>query len=222
MAQVYDQMLDQIQDETGSLPDELPRRVPPEVAAANPDVQAIIAPRLTMLVEIANSFLLTILDSIETVPYGIRWICKQIVGCAPRISADSAQRSLTRVRLASAGLTDAAAQIPRGHRLRHLLPHRRLLLPPLRQPGDRHATRLHALRRVAAVGDAPQADAHAAGQDAAEPGEQAELRQGAVHGLAQPVRRVEQAAHQRVPQPALRGRRLLRDARGAPGVLRPI
>lgn len=73
-------MLDQIQDETGSLPDELPRRVPPEVAAANPDVQAIIAPRLTMLVEIANSFLLTILDSIETVPYGIRWICKQIVG----------------------------------------------------------------------------------------------------------------------------------------------
>ena len=209
MAQVYDQMLDQIQDETGSLPDELPRRVPPEVAAANPDVQAIIAPRLTMLVEIANSFLLTILDSIETVPYGIRWICKQI-------------RSLTRVRLASAGLTDAAAQIPRGHRLRHLLPHRRLLLPPLRQPGDRHATRLHALRRVAAVGDAPQADAHAAGQDAAEPGEQAELRQGAVHGLAQPVRRVEQAAHQRVPQPALRGRRLLRDARGAPGVLRPI
>ena len=71
-------MLDQIQDETGSLPDELPRRVPPEVAAANPDVQAIIAPRLTMLVEIANSFLLTILDSIETVPYGIRWICKQI------------------------------------------------------------------------------------------------------------------------------------------------
>ena len=202
-------MLDQIQDETGSLPDELPRRVPPEVAAANPDVQAIIAPRLTMLVEIANSFLLTILDSIETVPYGIRWICKQI-------------RSLTRVRLASAGLTDAAAQIPRGHRLRHLLPNRRLLLPPLRQPGDRHATRLHALRRVAAVGDAPQADAHAAGQDAAEPGEQAELRQGAVHGLAQPVRRVEQAAHQRVPQPALRGRRLLRDARGAPGVLRPI
>ena len=81
---VYEQMINQIEEETGSLPENLPRGVPPEAAAANPDVQAIIAPRLTMLMEIANSFLLTIIDSLETVPYGIRWICKQI-------------RSLTRV-----------------------------------------------------------------------------------------------------------------------------
>ncbi|KAI0766755.1 Rho GTPase activation protein [Irpex lacteus] len=52
--------------------------VPPEIAAANSDVQAIIAPRLTMLMEIANSFLVTIIESMESVPYGIRWICKQI------------------------------------------------------------------------------------------------------------------------------------------------
>lgn len=75
---VYEQMITQIEDETGSLPEELPRSVPPEVAAANADVQNIIAPRLTMLMEIAKSFLLTIMDSIESVPYGIRWICKQI------------------------------------------------------------------------------------------------------------------------------------------------
>ncbi|THH22134.1 hypothetical protein EUX98_g8242 [Antrodiella citrinella] len=75
---VYEQMIIQIEEETGSLPPNLPRGVPPEVAAANPDVQAIIAPRLTMLMEIANSFLLTIIDSKESVPYGIRWICKQI------------------------------------------------------------------------------------------------------------------------------------------------
>ena len=81
---VYEQMIQQIEEETGSLPPNLPRGVPPEVAAANQDVQAIIAPRLTMLMEIANSFLLTIIDSLESVPYGIRWICKQI-------------RSLTRV-----------------------------------------------------------------------------------------------------------------------------
>jgi Ras GTPase-activating-like protein IQGAP2/3 len=37
-----------------------------------------------MLMEIANSFLVTIIDSMDSVPYGIRWICKQI-------------RSLTRV-----------------------------------------------------------------------------------------------------------------------------
>lgn len=77
-------MIQQIEDETGDVPPSLPRGVPPEVAAANSDVQAIIVPRLTMLMEIANSFLSTIIDSMESVPYGIRWICKQI-------------RSLTRV-----------------------------------------------------------------------------------------------------------------------------
>lgn len=71
-------MIQQIEDETGQLPPHLPKSVPPEVAQANPDVQAIITPRLTMLMEIANSFLLTIIDSLESVPYGIRWICKQI------------------------------------------------------------------------------------------------------------------------------------------------
>ncbi|KAK4055059.1 RasGAP protein [Microbotryomycetes sp. JL221] len=75
---VYEQMLNSIQDETGELPEDLPRSVSVEEAAANPDVQNIIAPRLTMLMEIANSFLLTIMDSIDQVPYGIRWICKQI------------------------------------------------------------------------------------------------------------------------------------------------
>lgn len=79
-------MINQIEEETGSLPPNLPRGVAPEIAAENDDVQAIIAPRLTMLMEIANSFLLTIIESMESVPYGIRWICKQI-------------RSLTRVRL---------------------------------------------------------------------------------------------------------------------------
>jgi len=82
--QVYEQMINQIEEETGSLPPNLPRGVAPEIAAENLDVQAIIAPRLTMLMEIANSFLVTIIESMESVPYGIRWICKQI-------------RSLTRV-----------------------------------------------------------------------------------------------------------------------------
>ena len=55
-----------------------PRAVTPDVAAANTDVQSIIAPRIKMLMEIANSFLTTIMESIDQVPYGIRWICKQI------------------------------------------------------------------------------------------------------------------------------------------------
>jgi Ras GTPase-activating-like protein IQGAP2/3 len=84
-SKVYEQMIIQIEDETGSVPAELARNVSPDVAAANEEVQKIIAPRLTMLMEIAKSFLLTIMESIESVPYGIRWICKQI-------------RSLTKVR----------------------------------------------------------------------------------------------------------------------------
>nr|ODN87577.1 IQ domain-containing GTPase activating protein [Cryptococcus depauperatus CBS 7841] len=75
---VYEQMIQQIEEDTGTLPPSLPRGVPAEVAAANEDVQAIIIPRITMLMEIANSFLATIIDSMESVPYGIRWICKQI------------------------------------------------------------------------------------------------------------------------------------------------
>ncbi|KAJ9121927.1 hypothetical protein QFC24_004509 [Naganishia onofrii] len=75
---VYEQMLQQIQDDQGSLPDGLPKSVAPETAAANSDVQAIIAPRLTMLMDIANSMLDTIIQHLEMVPYGIRWICKQI------------------------------------------------------------------------------------------------------------------------------------------------
>lgn len=71
-------MVTQIEEESGQLPPDLPKSVPPEEAAKNVDVQNIIAPRLTMLMEIANSFLMTIMESIESVPYGIRWICKQI------------------------------------------------------------------------------------------------------------------------------------------------
>ncbi|GAK62841.1 rho GTPase activation protein [Moesziomyces antarcticus] len=88
---VYEQMINQIEEDTGSLPPNLPRGVPAEVAAENADVQAIIAPRLTMLMEIANSFLLTIINSIDEVPYGIRWICKQIRSLTKRKYPDATE-----------------------------------------------------------------------------------------------------------------------------------
>ncbi|KAI9017394.1 Rho GTPase activation protein [Gaertneriomyces semiglobifer] len=74
---VYEQMIKDIEQETGE-PCELPRGITAEEAQQNSDVQAIIAPRLTMLMEITESFLATIIASIDQVPYGIRWICKQI------------------------------------------------------------------------------------------------------------------------------------------------
>ncbi|KAI0218425.1 RasGAP protein [Massospora cicadina] len=52
--------------------------VTPEQAANNPQVKAIVAPRIEKLTEVATGFLDTILNSLDAVPYGIRWICKQI------------------------------------------------------------------------------------------------------------------------------------------------
>ncbi|KAK9238227.1 Rho GTPase activation protein [Lipomyces kononenkoae] len=49
-----------------------------EDAAANKEVLEIIRPRQSTLLKIANSFLTKIIDSLDSVPYGIRWICKQI------------------------------------------------------------------------------------------------------------------------------------------------
>ncbi|KAJ3049530.1 glyceraldehyde-3-phosphate dehydrogenase 1 [Rhizophlyctis rosea] len=74
---VYEQMIQDIERETGQ-PCHLPRGISSEEAALNPDVQAIINPRLNTLMEITDSFLTTITASLDQVPYGIRWICKQI------------------------------------------------------------------------------------------------------------------------------------------------
>lgn len=71
-------MVNQIEEEGRDLPPDMPRSVTPDVAASNPDVIAIIQPRLIMLMDVANRFLETIMQSLDQVPYGIRWICKQI------------------------------------------------------------------------------------------------------------------------------------------------
>ncbi|KZO90678.1 ras GTPase-activating protein [Calocera viscosa TUFC12733] len=92
---VYEQMVSQFEEENnGDLPEGMAKVVTPEEAAENADVQAIIAPRLTMLMEIANSFLHTIIDSLETVPYGIRWICKQIKSLSKRRFPDASDTAI--------------------------------------------------------------------------------------------------------------------------------
>ncbi|EGS22209.1 putative GTPase activating protein [Thermochaetoides thermophila DSM 1495] len=86
---VYERMLEQIEQDTGSIPASMPRGITQEQAAENPQVQAIIEPRLTMLMELANGFLTTIIDGLEETPYGIRWICKQIRSLAKRKYPDA-------------------------------------------------------------------------------------------------------------------------------------
>lgn len=78
-------MIIDIEIETGKA-STLSRGLTQEEAGLDPMVIAIIAPRQRTLEEIANSFLSTIINSLDQVPYGIRWICKQI-------------KSLTKVRL---------------------------------------------------------------------------------------------------------------------------
>ncbi|KAK2743232.1 glyceraldehyde-3-phosphate dehydrogenase 1 [Myotisia sp. PD_48] len=86
---VYETMVKQIETDSGSLPSYLQRAVTAEVAAENEQVQKIIAPRLKMLTDFANSFLSTIIDGLEETPYGIRWICKQIRSLSRRKYPDA-------------------------------------------------------------------------------------------------------------------------------------
>ncbi|CCG80715.1 Putative uncharacterized protein [Taphrina deformans PYCC 5710] len=75
---VYEHMVEEMTKQTGSEPPDMPRAVAPETISTNQDVISIMTPRYVMLMEIANAFLTTIIDNLANIPYGIRWICKQI------------------------------------------------------------------------------------------------------------------------------------------------
>lgn len=86
---VYANMIEKDEEDTGRMSDSLPRGVTAEEAAENPRVQEIIAPRLIMLVDLANQFLETIIQGLDETPYGIRWICKQIRSLSKRKYPDA-------------------------------------------------------------------------------------------------------------------------------------
>jgi len=91
---VYQSMVAQIEEDTGQAPDGLPKGITSDQAAENEQVQAIIAPRLTMLMEIATSFLETIIEGLDETPYGIRWICKQIRSLSKRKYPDAQDQTI--------------------------------------------------------------------------------------------------------------------------------
>jgi Ras GTPase-activating-like protein IQGAP2/3 len=80
-----------------------------EEAAQNKNVQEAIPPRVAILMQLANSFLNTIIESLDQVPYGIRWICKQI-------------RSLTRRKYPDANELAVCTQIGGFFFLRYINP----------------------------------------------------------------------------------------------------
>jgi Ras GTPase-activating-like protein IQGAP2/3 len=91
---VYEKMVAEIEDRQGTLPPNLPKGVTAEQAAENETVQQIIAPRVTMLMELANNFLTTIINGLEETPYGIRWICKQIRSLSRRKYPDAQDQTI--------------------------------------------------------------------------------------------------------------------------------
>ncbi|KAL1643406.1 RasGAP protein [Didymella pomorum] len=90
---VYEKMIAEL-EEQGTLPPHLPKGVTAEQAAENEKVQQIIAPRVNMLMEIANNFLSTIIKGLEETPYGIRWICKQIRSLSRRKYPDAQDQTI--------------------------------------------------------------------------------------------------------------------------------
>jgi len=86
---VYDHMVTEIEKSGSPLPDYLPKGVPAIQAASNPQVQEVIAPRIDTLIRLASQFLDTIITGLDEVPYGIRWICKQIRSLSKRKYPDA-------------------------------------------------------------------------------------------------------------------------------------
>jgi len=86
---VYTHMIEQIEASGSPLPDHLEKGITVEEAAQNREVQKVIAPRVETLMKVANQFLDVIISGINEVPYGIRWICKQIRSLSKRKYPDA-------------------------------------------------------------------------------------------------------------------------------------
>ena len=74
---VYETYINEYESKTGQVCP-LPRKATPEEAQARPEIQRLIQPRLKQLDELANKVIDRIINSIDNVPYGCRWICRRI------------------------------------------------------------------------------------------------------------------------------------------------
>ncbi|KYQ91046.1 RasGTPase-activating protein [Tieghemostelium lacteum] len=91
---VYEAYINDYETKTGK-PSPLKRKVSPEECAQNPQVKEIIAPRIEKLISLGDAFLDSIIGSLDSVPYGIRWICKQIKELVEKKFAPNVTQSQT-------------------------------------------------------------------------------------------------------------------------------
>ena len=66
----------------------LDRNLPEEKILEIPEIQSTIESRVKELEEICQQFFDGITDNLNKVPYGIRWICKQIRSIAQDLLAE--------------------------------------------------------------------------------------------------------------------------------------
>lgn len=78
---VYDQVVQKYESSTGK---QWPRarKVPTKEANESPFVQQLCQPRIKQLKFICNHFLERIIGAVEKIPWGVRWVCKQIAELA--------------------------------------------------------------------------------------------------------------------------------------------
>ena len=91
---VYGSLIEKHKAETGTIPDYLPKGVTAEQAAEIQEIQDIIEPRVAILMDIATTFLETIIRGLDETPYGIRWICKQIRSLSKRKYPDAQDQTI--------------------------------------------------------------------------------------------------------------------------------
>ena len=93
---LYQFMLGKREVDTGEKSD-LPRDVTNEQAMENPDVKGILEQRLQDLIGFCNDFLDAILGSLDDLPYGLRFLCKQLRTMCSKAFPDATDRELRNI-----------------------------------------------------------------------------------------------------------------------------
>ena len=90
---VYEQMINDYEAKTGQL-SKLNRKASAEEAAENVDVKRLLQTRFDQLGRLTDEFISDLISSLALVPYGIRWICKQIKSLVKVYFPDSTRENI--------------------------------------------------------------------------------------------------------------------------------
>ena len=93
---IYVKMINEAEIRTGEKT-KLERQVTPEQALENVDVRKIVDSRLEELSDICKMFVDAILRSVNELPYGLRWICKQLSAISKESLPDSTDLDIQRL-----------------------------------------------------------------------------------------------------------------------------